>query len=115
MEMEVFIGCLQSRQLTGTRTNVVASYQWEVCVFFLGGYFIPTQNNKEKKEKQLRFSCNADFPGNRRTKMGEIILPPHFQAVKRFTSKLWVLATYSLLALSPGRINQGIDFLSWLG
>jgi hypothetical protein len=47
--------------------------------------------------------------------MGEIILPPHFQAVKRFTSKLWVLATYTLLALSPGHINQEIDFLSWLG
>lgn len=78
---------------------------WEVCVFFLGSYFIPTQNNKKKgKSSSGRFSWNADFPGNRGTKTGEIILPHQltsFQAVKRFTSKLWALATYSLLALSP--------------
>jgi hypothetical protein len=54
VEMEVLIGRLQSRQLTGTRTNAVASYQWEVCVFFLGGYFIPTQNNKGEKKKSLQ-------------------------------------------------------------
>jgi hypothetical protein len=50
--------------------------------------------------------------------MGEIILPPqltYLQAVKQFTSKLWVLATYSLLALSPDHINQEFNFLSWLG
>lgn len=53
---------------------------WEVCVFFLGSYFIPTQNNKKKgkaaqagflgtltsqataEQKQAKLFCHTNSP-----------------------------------------------------